>query len=191
MVFMQYTIFRNICAAAALLIAGGCAQEMADQPRHDTYEAGTLFEGDISARPLPKGTISCRSPVDPVLLNTSAVTPPIPLTMVVLQRGRRLYDAYCTPCHGFLGYGDGIVIKRGFRTVPPSFHTASLRSAPAGHFFDVITNGFGAMSPYAHQLVVEDRWAVVLYIRALQRSQSVPVADLRADEVRQLGVAPQ
>jgi mono/diheme cytochrome c family protein len=188
---MRYTIFRSVFAAAALLLASGCAQKMTDQPRYNTYEAAAFVERDLSARPLPRGTVSRRLPVDPSLLNTSAAAPPIRLTMTSLERGRRLYNIYCTPCHGFVGNGDGIVIKRGFRTVPPSFHTASMRSTAAGHFFDVITNGFGAMSPYAHQLVVEDRWTVVSYIRALQLSQSATVSDLTADEIRQLRDAAQ
>ena len=95
---------------------------------------------------------------------------PFPVDDAVMARGRERYDIFCSPCHGRTGDGDGMVVQRGYRR-PPSFHIDRLRQAPPGHFFDVITNGFGAMPDYAAQIPVRDRWAIVAYIRALQLSQ--------------------
>ena len=98
---------------------------------------------------------------------------PIPVTKEVVDRGRERYDIFCTVCHGKTGYGDGMIVRRGFRKAA-SFHEDRLRNAPVGHFFDAVTNGWGAMPPYAPQIAVQDRWAIIAYIRALQVSQNVP-----------------
>src|SRR5204863_7946483 len=97
-----------------------------------------------------------------------------------LERGRQRFNISCAPCHGAAGYGDGMVVQRGYSR-PPSYHTDRLRQAPAGHFFDVVTNGFGAMPSYAAQVPVRDRWAIVAYIRALQLSQNGTINDLPPD----------
>ncbi len=94
-----------------------------------------------------------------------------------MQRGRERYDVFCSPCHGFSGDGDGMIVQRGFRH-PPSFHEDRLRTAPVGHYFDVITNGFGVMYPYGYRVPPADRWAIIAYIRALQLSRQVPIADV-------------
>jgi mono/diheme cytochrome c family protein len=98
-----------------------------------------------------------------------------------MARGRERFDIFCAPCHGRTGAGDGMVVRRGYRR-PPSYHDDRLRSAPVGHFFDVMTNGFGAMPDYASQIKAEDRWAIVAYIRALQLSEHATVADVPARE---------
>jgi mono/diheme cytochrome c family protein len=98
---------------------------------------------------------------------------PFPITEQVLQRGRERFNIYCTPCHSRTGDGNGMIVQRGYRR-PPSFHIDRLRKAPLGHFFDVMTNGFGAMPDYAAQIAPQDRWAIIAYIRALQLSQSAP-----------------
>ena len=95
---------------------------------------------------------------------------PIPVTDEVVKRGRSRYDIFCSACHGFTGNGDGMIVRRGFRRAA-SFNDDRLRQAPVGHFFDAITNGWGAMPSYASQIPVQDRWAIVAYIRALQESQ--------------------
>jgi mono/diheme cytochrome c family protein len=97
---------------------------------------------------------------------------PFPITSQVLTRGQERFQIYCAMCHGATGYGDGMIVRRGFRR-PPSYHTDQLRQAPVGHFFDVITNGWGAMPDYAAQIPVQDRWAIIAYVRALQLSQQV------------------
>ena len=104
---------------------------------------------------------------------------PMHVDAPVMARGRERFNIYCTPCHGRTGQGDGMVVLRGYRR-PPSMHQDRLRNAPVGHFFDVMTNGFGAMPDYAAQIKVEDRWAIVAYIRALQLSEHATLADVPA-----------
>ncbi len=114
---------------------------------------------------------------------SSAVTPnaddtdvfPFPITKETVERGRQRYEIFCVVCHGLTGHGDGMVVRRGFRRAA-SFHDDRLRQAPVGHFFDAITNGWGAMPSYAQQIPVQDRWAIIAYIRALQLSQQNPQA---------------
>jgi mono/diheme cytochrome c family protein len=100
---------------------------------------------------------------------------PFPVTKEIVMRGRERYDIFCSVCHGLTGNGDGMIVRRGFRRAA-SFNDDRLRQAPVGHFFDAITNGWGAMPPYAAQIAVQDRWAIIAYIRALQTSQSNPAA---------------
>jgi mono/diheme cytochrome c family protein len=102
---------------------------------------------------------------------------PFPVTRQVLQRGKERFTIYCSVCHGPLGYGDGVVVERGF-TKPNSYHSDRLRSAPVGYFFDVITHGYGSMPDYASQVPPEDRWAIVAYVRALQLSQHATLVEL-------------
>ena len=102
---------------------------------------------------------------------------PIPLTRQLLERGHERFDIFCSPCHGRTGYGDGMIVQRGFKA-PPSFHSDRLRQAPAGHFFDVITNGFGVMYDLSDRIRVDDRWAIVAYVRALQQSQNSTLDDV-------------
>ncbi|MBV9958606.1 MAG: cytochrome c [Acidobacteria bacterium] len=96
---------------------------------------------------------------------------PFPVTEEIVRRGEGRYNIFCAMCHGPTGYGDGMIVRRGYRR-PPSYHTDQLRQAPVGHYFDVMTNGWGAMPSYAAQIPVADRWAIVAYIRALQLSQN-------------------
>ncbi|MFY9555735.1 MAG: cytochrome c [Blastocatellia bacterium] len=114
---------------------------------------------------------------------------PIPIAEADLDRGQERFNIYCAVCHGRLGDGSGMIVKRGFRR-PPSFHDERLRSAPIGYFFDVETNGFGAMPDYASQIPPEDRWRIIAYIRALQLSQRATVADVPPDQREKLS-APQ
>jgi hypothetical protein len=102
---------------------------------------------------------------------------PFPVSEDVLARGRERFNIYCAPCHSRLGDGNGMIVQRGYRA-PPSYHTERLRKAPLGYFFDVITNGFGAMPDYASQIPVRDRWTIVAYIRALQLSQDATLSDV-------------
>ncbi len=99
-----------------------------------------------------------------------AATFPLPVNRELLDRGRQRFDIYCAVCHGATGEGDGMIVQRGFPQ-PPSLHEQRLRDAPPGHFFDVITNGYGVMYSYASRVSPEDRWAIAAYIRALQLSQ--------------------
>ncbi|HEY2894454.1 MAG TPA: cytochrome c, partial [Pirellulales bacterium] len=115
--------------------------------------------------------------------------PPVELTAALVERGRNRFNIYCSPCHAFSGNGDGMIVQRGFRQ-PPSFHVERLRQAPAGHFFDVMTHGLGAMPSYAAQLAPRDRWAVVGYVRALQLSQNATAEDVPSPERARLEVQP-
>ena len=159
-----------------LLTAVACRQAMEDQPRYEPLEASTFFADGRSARPLLPGTVA-RGHLDDTAAPGDA--PPFPVTREVLDRGEERYDIFCSPCHDRVGTGDGIVVRRGY-TRPPSFHIDRLREAPAGHFFEVMTQGFGAMPNYAAQVPVRDRWAISAYIRALQRSQHAALADVPA-----------
>ncbi len=110
---------------------------------------------------------------------------PFPITREILDRGQERYNIYCSPCHGVMGDGKGMVVLRGFRP-PPTYHQDRLRTAPLGHFFDVITNGFGTMPDYSMQIPPHERWAIIAYIRALQLSQNAQLADVPPDQVQNL-----
>jgi mono/diheme cytochrome c family protein len=115
---------------------------------------------------------------------------PVAVTGQVLDRGQERFNIYCSPCHGRLGMGNGMIVQRGYRR-PPSFHTDRLREAPPGYFFDVISNGFGAMPDYAAQISPQDRWAIIGYIRALQLSQNGSLDDVPAGERSKLASGGQ
>jgi len=110
---------------------------------------------------------------------------PFPVTQQVLERGHARFNIYCSPCHDYTGSGKGMIVQRGFPP-PPSYHIERLRRAPSGHFFEVMTEGYGAMYSYAARVSPEDRWAIVAYIRALQLSQHATLDDVPADERQQL-----
>ena len=115
-------------------------------------------------------------------IGTNLVTTfPMPVTRELLERGRERYDIYCSVCHGRTGEGNGMIVQRGF-PVPPSYHIERLRQAPVGHFFDVMTQGYGIMYSYAERVKPEDRWAIAAYIRALQLSRNMKVAELPPTE---------
>ena len=119
---------------------------------------------------------------------SDAVEFPFPVTADVLKRGQERYQIYCTLCHGASGDGDGMIVRRGFRR-PPTYHSDQLWQAPVGHFFDVITNGWGAMPDYAAQIPVQDRWAIIAYVRALQLSRRVPANQVPPEKLRQAAPA--
>ena len=161
---------------------------MADQPRYDPLQESAFFTDGLSARPLPDGVIARDFTEPNEALDFGEVDGewveriPMPVTMDLLRRGQERYNIFCVPCHDFTGGGRGMAFLRGFRTPPRSFHTDEMRAAPAGRFFDAMTNGFGAMSPYSHQLTPSDRWAVVAYIRALQMSQWSSIDEVPPEE---------
>lgn len=158
---------------------------MHDQPKYIPLRESTFFRDDRSARPLVEGTVARGQLHDDELLYTGKVqgedSPVFPFAVdaPVMARGQERFNIYCAPCHGRTGQGDGMIVRRGYRR-PPSLHQDRLRDAPAGHFFDVITNGFGAMPDYAAQVRAEDRWAIVAYVRALQLSEHAALADVPA-----------
>lgn len=176
---------------ALLLLTAACRQKMANQPRYDPLEPSAFFQDGMSARPRIAGTVARGElALDPFLATGKIGGQvgdgfPFAVDKAVLDRGEDRYNIYCGQCHGRVGDGNGMIPSRGYRR-PPSFHTETLRTAKTGHFFDVMTNGFGAMPPYATMIPPRDRWAIVAYIRALQLSQHAPVADVPAADRAQL-----
>ena len=181
-----------VALLAGVLATAACYQKMAESPRYDPLAPSSFFPDGSSARPLPPDTVARGHLQDDPALFTGKVDGtdvdqfPFPITRDVLLRGQDRFNIYCTPCHGWAGNGDGMVVQRGFSR-PPSFHDDRLRQAPVGHFFDVMTNGFGAMPSYAAQLPVRDRWAVAAYLRALQLSQHATLDDVPPEARQQLG----
>ena len=179
-------------AGLGLLALAGCyRQQMADQGRELPYDESSVFEDGRSARPRVPDTVP-RGQVALDALETARTgpegyvnQPPFPLTLEVLERGRTRFDAFCSPCHGRVGRGDGMVVQRGFRQ-PPSYHIPRLQQAPLGYFFEVPTKGFGIMPSYAWQIPAADRWAIALYIKALQLSQAAALADVPPAERQRL-----
>lgn len=172
-----------LAVLAAMAALSACRNGMETQPKFTPLEPSNLFDDGRSARPIPEGTVA-RGQLDDnpafyqgVAGGKALEALPVPVTRDLLARGRERYNIYCAPCHDMIGNGLGMIVRRGYRH-PPSFHIDRLRQAAAGHYFDVITNGFGAMPAYSQQIPPGDRWAIVSYIRVLQFSQRAPAADL-------------
>ena len=173
--------------AACLTLSAACRQDMHDTPRYEVFEASTAFPDGRSSRLPPPGTVArgflredealYTGKVDGVLVDTV----PFAVSHADLQRGRERFDIYCTPCHGRLGDGNGMVVQRGLRQAA-SYHQDRLRQERIGYFYDVITNGFGAMQGYAEQIPVRDRWLIASYVRVLQFSQNASVDDVPVNE---------
>jgi len=184
-----------VLLGAGMLLTACYSQQMGSQPRYDPLEPSTLFADGQSARQPVPDTIARGHLRDDALLNTGmedgqpASRFPFPVTRDVLDRGRDRFEIFCAPCHGRTGYGDGMIVQRGF-IPPPSFHTDTLRQVPVGHVFDVATNGLGAMPSYAAQVPVRDRWAITAYVKALQLSQHADATSLPADLRQQLETQP-
>jgi len=196
------TYLYGLLLAAYCLLTIGCGlrSDMQDQPRYKVYKKSEWFKDGLSTRDQVAGTVArghlhdnkafYTGKIDNPDLNavvTSTVTStgntlvtsfpndidefPIPVTKELVDRGQDRYNIHCIVCHGPVGNGDGMVVRRGFPK-PPTYHDDRLRNAPVGHFFDVMTNGWGRMSSYSYQIQPADRWAIVAYIRALQVSQN-------------------
>lgn len=180
-----------------LLALAGCRLDMHVQPRYNPYDPSSFFSDGRSARQPVAGTVARDAIIasgDESTGNGGSIGGPggadanafpFAVTREVLDRGRERYNIFCSPCHGLAGDGDGMIVQRGFQA-PPSYHLDRLRNAPSSHFFDVITNGFGAMYPYGYRVPVSDRWAIVAYIRALQLSRQATIDDVPAAERQKL-----
>jgi hypothetical protein len=157
------------------------------QPKYKPLDPSNFFDDGRSARPEAQGTVAHGHLRADELLYTGKLNGepadvfPFPVTREVLERGRERYNIYCSPCHDYTGSGRGMVVQRGFPP-PPSYHLERLVKAPAGHFFEVMSNGYGAMYSYASRVTPEDRWAIVAYIRALQLSQHATLEDVPPQE---------
>jgi mono/diheme cytochrome c family protein len=199
--------FRVLMLLAGLCLAGaGCRRDMQDQPKMKPFRGSTFFTDGLSGRQPIEGTVprgflrtdteyfTGKKSVSSAVQNTNAFaddtdTFPFPITKETVQRGRERYEIFCSVCHGLTGNGDGMVVRRGFRRAA-SFNDDRLRQAPVGHFFDAITNGWGAMPSYSSQIPVQDRWAIIAYIRALQLSQQNPQAAAQASPSPVPGASP-
>lgn len=176
--------------ALPLLLLSGC-DNMADAGRFKPYSKSEFFADGDSSRPRVEGTIARGELAESDVFYTGKKAgklvdeSPVKLTQALLLRGQAEYDVFCAICHGRDGYGKGIVVRRGF-PVATSFHDERLRELPDGHFFDIITNGRGAMYPYGARISPADRWAIVAYIRALKRSQYFDVGDLSPEDQKKL-----
>jgi mono/diheme cytochrome c family protein len=177
----------SLFAIAALCALGsaGCEntlrQDMANQPRQNPLSPSEFFADGRSERPAVENTVVRGSVQDDSLFvpkDSNAF--PLPISEELLQRGQQRYGIFCTPCHGIQGDGMGMVAMRGMKH-PPSYHQERLRNVPNGYLYDVITNGFGAMYGYSAQIPPRDRWAIVVYLRALQLSRNAPVGQLPAE----------
>ena len=180
----------------ACVLLAGCRQDMHDAPRYEPLEASPFFANGQAARHPVANTVPRGQLREDEHLYTGkvggqpAAELPMPVTAELMARGRERFDIFCSPCHGRTGEGNGMIVQRGFRR-PPSYHEERLRTAPVGYFFDVMTNGFGAMQDYAAQVPVADRWAIAAYIRAIQLSHNATVNDVPAERRGQLDQAPQ
>ena len=160
---------------------------MYDKQRIKPLEESTFYLDKLSARPLVEGTVARgHMNMDELLYRgtvegRTADVFPFPVTLEVIKHGQDRFNTFCSPCHSRLGDGNGMIVRRGFPK-PNSFHSDSVRTKPVGYYFDVITNGFGRMYSYAPSVPVEDRWAIVAYIRALQLSQHVRLTELSSEE---------
>jgi len=197
-----YAFVGSILISVFCILAAGCGVrlDMQDQPRYEAYKKSDFFPNNTAMRHLPEGTVArghlkenkafYTGQIDNPNMNVQVETTtnaagntivtsfpnaidefPVPVTRELIDRGQDRYNIYCIVCHGATGSGDGMIVRRGF-TPPPTYHDDRLRNAPVGHFFDVMTKGWGKMNSYADKLSPADRWAIVAYIRALQVSQN-------------------
>ena len=178
-----------------LLGLGGCPPDMADQPKLEPLEASDFFADGQASRPILEGTVARgQLRIDDHFFTGKTegkhvTTFPNPVTQKTLVRGQGRYNIFCAQCHDRVGNGQGMVVQRGFPR-PPSYHIDRLRQAPVGHFYDVITNGFGRMPDHAAQIPPEDRWAIVSYVRTLQLSQHAGRDELSARDLHGLSSKP-
>jgi mono/diheme cytochrome c family protein len=203
----QRTLIFAFCLLPFAFLSSACREDMQNQPKYKPYRQSAFFKDGQSGRQPVEGTVARGHLKDDALFFTGknaqtgsgspsqgdatgefsgfAATFPVAVTEETLQRGEERYNIYCSVCHDRTGYGEGMVVLRGYKK-PPTFHSDRLRQAPVGYLYDVITNGFGAMPDYAAQIQAKDRWAVVAYLRALQLSQNTTVDALSADERQKL-----
>ncbi len=173
-------------ALAATLSLSGCRQDMQNEPKFYPQRGSEFYPDGRSVRPQVENTVARNQLRADTYYHTGFIGDgkegdgmPFPVTLAVLQRGQERYNIYCTPCHSRVGNGAGMIVQRGYAAAG-NLNTARLQTMPLGHFFNVISNGYGAMPDYTAQLPVEDRWAVTAYVRALQLSQKATAADVAA-----------
>jgi len=187
---------------AALVLSTGCQGSLSDKPpvhlnqnmdfqeRFDAQEANAFFADGRAMRAPVRGTVARGELKDETALwagrdasGAFVADNPLTVDLALLERGREKYDIYCSVCHGLAGDGQGIIMTGGYGYVPaPTYHSDMLRARPDGYIYDALTWGIRSMPGYGTQIKVEDRWAIVSYIRALQRSQAASVDDVPESE---------
>ncbi len=188
----------TVAAAACTVVLGlaGCRQDMQNQPKFYPQRGTSFYADGRSVRPQVQGTVGRGQEDVGSYFRTGMINGaegdglPMPLTAELVERGQEKYNVYCTACHSRVGNGRGMIVMRGYFPAG-NLHTERLRSAPLGHFFNVITNGYGAMPDYQGQVDVEDRWAIAAYVRALQLSQHATTADAGGAHVEQMSEVEQ
>lgn len=176
-----------ILSLASVAVLAGCRQDMHDQPKFYPQRGTTFYADGRSVRPQVENTVGRSQLHEDTYFYTGmangqeGTTMPFPVTLEVLERGQERYNIYCAACHSRVGNGVGMIVQRGYSKAA-NFHTFRMQAAPLGHFFSVISNGYGAMPDYSAQLTPADRWAVVAYIKALQLSQNATQSDIPAGE---------
>lgn len=188
---MNRNLHRALACAPALLILTACHRNMQEQPKFLPDQQNYDFpneqvdrkpvEHTIPRGPFNDGSVFYTGKTGDVL----ATAFPVPVTLDLVRQGQEAYNINCSVCHGRDGYGEGIVVQRGFPQ-PPSFHSERLRSAPIGHYFQVITLGYGVMYPFGSRITPADRWAIISYIRALQLSQNATTDRIEPTDKTQL-----
>ncbi len=177
----------SMVAAVSLLSIACSRVDMQDQPKYRPQRPSDFFADGRSERQPVEGRIASGPMTEDTAFYEGKDAEgndidafPIAINKEVIERGHQRFDIYCSPCHGRIGNGLGMVVRRGFKQ-PPSYHIDRLREAPVGHFYDVISNGYGGMLNYASQVQPRDRWAIIAYIRALQYSENANINDLPAE----------
>jgi mono/diheme cytochrome c family protein len=185
-----------IAIVPPLLLMAGCRRDMQDQPKYKPLGASRFFADGRDARPIPAGTIARDELNDNDSTHTGEANGafldaiPLKVDLNLLHRGQERFNIYCSPCHGRTGDGNGMVAQRGVK-IPADIHTDRLRSVPPGYLYQVIKNGYGAMGDYGDQIPVNDRWAIVAYLKALQFSRDASLNDAPADQRGQLNGGSQ
>ena len=195
---MKRYIWVGYIAVCMLVVLAACGSNMRYQAKCLPGRPTTAFDDGSCEQQLPPNTVA-RAYVRDFFVQQAGGTPtssygalnagngpppadiPFPVTRQVLDVGRNRYNIFCAPCHGIAGYGNGMIVQRGFPP-PPSFHSPQLRQVPPGFIYDVITNGFGIMYSYAYRVPPEERWAIAAYIKALQLSQNASLSDVPPEQ---------
>jgi mono/diheme cytochrome c family protein len=179
---------RYIAIVVVIVASAGCRRDMFNQPsakplaRSDAFQNNQMASRPVVPNSVARGQLEDDSEFYTGKIGTNLVTTlPSPVTRELLERGQERYNIHCSPCHDRTGDGNGMIVQRGFPR-PPSFHVDRLRQAPIGHFYDVITHGYGIMYSYAARVEAADRWAIAAYIRVLQTSQNGQVADVPEED---------
>lgn len=182
------TTLRSVLILSFVTVfTAACRRDMQDQPKYKPLGESRFFTDGRAARPIPAGAIARDELTEDDPAHTGAngsgflATLPVSVDRDLILRGQDRFNIFCSPCHGRLGNGDGMVHRRGF-WIPPTLHTDRLRAVAPGYLYQVIANGYGAMPSYQEQISVHDRWAIVAYIRALQLSRHATLNDVPEQE---------